>query len=202
MISVKVNGADIGFDHPEAGTIADVVGTVAQDLDEQLRIIKVSYNGEDITGKPERHLQAIDGSSDFELETARAVDLANETLGSIVEFHGAVVKELANTAEMFRATSFEQANDRLLRCIDGLQVLTRTTLSITTLFQVTPGEIDTGNQTLEKLTEKISSILGEMIEAQENRDSILIADLVEYELQVLLEDWMTGIQSLQRLGQS
>jgi hypothetical protein len=202
MVSVKVNGTDIGFNQPEAGTIADVIGTVSQDLDDQLRIIKVSYNGEDITGLPERHMQTINGSGDFELVTARAVDLANETLDSIVEFHGAVVKELSHTAEMFRSTSFEQANERLLRCIDGLHVLTRTTLSVATLFQVSSAEVEAGQYNLEKLPNKMSDILAEMIQAQENRDSILIADLIEYELQVLLEDWMQGISSLQRLGQS
>jgi len=202
MISIKLNGNDLEFDHPEASTIADVIGTVAQELDEGLRIIKVSYNGEDISGQPERHLDALNGSSVFELETARAVDLANETLESIVEFHGALVKELGKTTETFRAGSFEQANEQLLRCLDGLHVLTRTSHSVGTLLQVSAIDIQAGQQNLEKLTEKISSILEEMVQAQENRDSILLADLIEYELQVLLEDWNVGLGNLQRMSRS
>ncbi len=202
MIQVKLDGNDLGFDHPDANTIADVVGTVAQDLSTDLRIIKVSYNGEDITGKPERHMQVINGEGSFELETAKALDLATETLESIVDFHGAVVKELNRTAEEFRTGSFEKANDFLLRCVDGMHVLLRTTHSVTTLIQVNVTDVLAGQQNLEALTRKISSILDEIVQAQENRDAILIADLIEYELLVQLEDWATGLSNLQTLGKS
>ena len=200
MSNVKLNGDDVWFDHPEASTIADVVGTIAQELEQDRRIVKVSYNGEDISGKPERHLDLLNGDNVFELETTRAVDLANETLESITEFHGAVVKELSRTVETFRAGSFELANEQLLRCLDGLQVLTRTTHSVGTLYQVTAVDIQAGQQNLEKLTEKISSILEEMVQAQENRDGILLADLIEYELQMLLEDWNVALEYMKTLG--
>ncbi|MCB2210537.1 hypothetical protein KQI52_00330 [bacterium] len=202
MIQVKLDGNDVGFDHPGANTIADVVGSVSQALDTDLRIIKVSFNGEDITGQPERHLQVINGEGSFELETARALDLANETLESIVDFHGAVVKELNRTSEEFRTGSFEKANDFLLRCVDGMHVLLRTTHSVTTLLQVNVTDVSAGQQNLEVLTGKISSILDEVVQAQENRDAILIADLIEYELLVQLEDWAAGLTNLQTMGQS
>lgn len=192
MITVKVDGNDIGFSDPGVGTIGDVVGTVAQDLDTALRIINIRYNGEDITGRPERHLDQIHGG-DFELTTARANELALETLESIGEFHEALVAELGRTCEEFRSGSFERANELMLRCIDGMHVLTKTTHSVSGLLQLPVERVDVGSMTLAELTGKISEVLNEMIGAQENHDGILLADLIEYELQAILEDWKAAL---------
>ncbi|MBS1261898.1 MAG: hypothetical protein MAG453_01233 [Calditrichaeota bacterium] len=200
MIRVKLDGAEVGVAEQNLGTVGDVVGTVAQEIDESLRIVRVCYNGEDITGQPDRHLEPVHGSGDFELETADAKQLALETLESIEQFHGELTRELTRSADEFRSGSFERSNEIFARCIDGLQVLLRTTHSTAALLQLDAESVTAGNQNLTELTEKISGLLSELIEAQENRDGILIADLIEYELQVMLEDWQAGLVRIRQAG--
>lgn len=200
-MEVYLDGAAVQVPEKMPETVGDLVGQVAAEIDSKRRVIGVSLNGEDITGQRERHLEPMPEDGKLELTTGLASALALDTLGSIEEFHAALLKELSRASDEFRMGSFEKANDVFARCMDGLQVLLNTTLSVASLLQVEVEEIQTGEQTLADNTGKISRILDELIEAQTNRDGILIADLVEYELNPLLEDWAGAVTSLKSIGE-
>ena len=200
MTDILVDGASVTL--PDAGqeTVADVVGLVSSKLDTKKRIIRVLVDDEDVTGNREQHLRTLASLKKIALETGLASDLAKETLESIDEFQVSLLAELSRAAEMFRIDTFEKSNEVFARCLDGLQVLLNTTLSVASLLQVGAPEVMTSEGTLEESTRKIGRILDELIEAQTNRDGILVADLIEYELHPLLEDWNSVTESLRGLS--
>lgn len=181
-------------------TVGDVVGSVSKDLDTKKRIVKVFLNGEDITGISQKHLDPAIQSMKFEISTGLASDLAAESLESIIDFHGSLLKEFQRSADEFRMGSYEASSNILSSCVDGLQVLMKTTMSVTNLLQKTPDTIQAGEMTLNETIQKIAAVLEEMIQAQTNHDGILIADLIEYEIHPLIEDWGQALQSMKNSG--
>lgn len=200
MTEIIVDGVTTTL--PDAGqeTVADVVGLVSSTLDAKKRIVRVYVDDKEVTGEREQHLRSLASLSSISLETGLASDLANETLASIEEFQTALMAELNRAVEMFRMDTFEKANEVFARCLDGMQVLLNTTLSVASLLQVGAPDVVTGDSTLEENTRKISRVLDELISAQTNRDSILVADLIEYELHPLLEDWTGVVESLRGIS--
>lgn len=195
-MNVYVDGTQVDMSDIPVETVADVIGMIAKDLDSSRRVVRVSVDGEDITGVSERHLETISAMSKFEITTAKATEFAAEVLESLSEFRNSLIKELEKTAEEFRSGSFEKSNEFLARCVDGLSVLLKTTMSVAGLLQLQLSQVKAGDKDLEASSRKINQVLEEMIEAQTNRDGILIADLIEYELNPLIDDWNAGIAYL------
>ncbi len=184
-------------------TVADYLGYIARDLDEQYRVSSVSLNGQDITGHADSHMTFTDRGTTLDVKTSKANSMGLETLESIEGFHGDLLKELQRTAEEFRLGGFEQANELFVRCLDGLQILLNTTFSVANLFQVKISDVVAGEQdNMEVAAKRMNEVFEEMIEAQMNQDGILIADLIEYELHPLLEDWMGAIGELKEAGRA
>ena len=200
MANVFLDGAPVEMPETVDNTVGDVIGEISKKIDKSRRVIGVTLDGVEITGQPDQHLAQLGEDGRLELTTGLASVLAMNTLESIEEFHTALLTELSRTADEFRMGTFERANELFARCMDGLQILLNTTLSVATLLDTEPGRVNAGEGSLEENTQKMGQILDEMIGAQTNRDGILLADLIEYELQPLLEDWLKAISNLRALG--
>lgn len=184
-------------------TVADYLGYIARDLDEEYRVSSVTLNGQDITGQVDGHLKPTDAGMTLDVKTSNANRMSLETLESIEGFHGDLLKELQRTAEEFRLGGYERANELFVRCLDGLQILLNTTFSVANLLQIKISEVEAGEQdSMEHAAKRMNEVFEEMLEAQMNQDGILIADLIEYELHPLLEDWMGAISELKEAGKA
>ncbi len=201
-MNVIVDGKPVELPAEGQKTIGDVVGSVSKDLDAKRRIIKVVVDGQDITGQAEAHLQSRSGGEKVEITTGLASELALETLDGIRDFHGALELELNRTADEFRMGNNQKSNEMFARCLDGLQILLRTTVSVANLLQVDSAKVKAGSGNMNAVTENIARVLQELIEAQINRDAILIADLIEYELKPLLDDWQDAREQLRLIGKA
>ncbi len=179
--------------------VGDVIGSIAKDLDTRRCIIQVHLDGEEITGKADRHMEPIGMYRRLDIKSGTRSDLALESLDSLTEFHGSLLSELSRAAEEFRLGNEEKANNIFVRCLDGIEILVKTTSTITTLMDQNPQKLQLPDGTLGELNGRVNALFDEMIEAQTQRDSILLADLIEYELLPLLEDWKNAFSMIREL---
>ncbi len=177
------------------GELMDRVSRKAEQ--EGSRVLKVKLNGEDITGKDRgpMNLLPLEKIEEIEIQTGDPKELARSSLYSVADFLEQLLKELQNTAELFRLNNEERSNQSFMRCIDGLQVFMHSLescrrllgLSFELIFVPTS---QGGNQiTVAENRRRLFEVLDGMIEAQTNHDWVLMADLLEYELVPILEDW-------------
>lgn len=160
-------------------------------------VLAVRLNGEDITGKDRSHLEElpVDDVQQLEIQTGDPKDLARSTLYSIAEFLEQLLKELQNTAELFRLGNGERSSQSFLRCIDGMQVFMhslescRKLLGISFELLITPSGDDQTETSVADSRRALFGVLDSMIEAQADQDWVLLADMLEYELIPALEDW-------------
>ncbi len=143
-----------------------------------------------------------------ELYPHQAEDIGSDEISS-VEIRSVPVGEMAlNIAqELYKVTEimgngsrtvaelFRRAdNDEGLELFQDLLDVTRDFISMVGVLRSEfKGCVDTE---FNNNVEQISSLLGEMTEVLESEDWILLADLLEYELNPLTENWKGIIQSL------
>ncbi|MFH1861456.1 MAG: hypothetical protein ABH878_01480 [bacterium] len=179
-------------------SFGDLIDKLADEAKEEGGVIlAVKLNGEDYTGKDRSHLQNIPLGEieEVEIQMGDPKHLVRSTLYSVAEFLEQLLREIQTTAELFRLGNGERANQSLLRCIDGLQVFMHSVescrrlsgLSFELLFA--PCSEPNEQQTVAENRRKIFTLLDDLIEAQSNQDWVLQADMLEYELVPILEDW-------------
>lgn len=96
---------------------------------------------------------------------------------------------LSAVAGLFRVGNGMEANRTLAELISGLGLLLQT---IDTVGAVMGPQFDAslpGNQSLDSLVGNLNAVLTEIVHAQERKDQVLLADLLEYELAPCLEGW-------------
>jgi hypothetical protein len=106
-----------------------------------------------------------------------------------------LLKEMSGTAELFRLGSDERSRSSFLRCLDGLQVFMHSLekcrrllgLSFELIYVPSPGA--PGEISIADNRRRLFEVLDAMTEAQLHQDWILLADLLEYELMPVLQDW-------------
>lgn len=167
-------------------------------------VLSVKLNGKDLTGKDRSHLEemSVDDIQQLEVQTGNPKDLARSTLYSIADFLEKLLKELQDTSELFRLGNQERSNQSFLRCLDGMQVFMHTLetcrrlLGISFELLLVPGENGQEDITVGESRRKLFSVLDNMIDAQTDQDWVLMADMLEYELIPILEDWRNIIPAI------
>lgn len=196
QINLNHQAEDISTDGIQS--FGELMANVARRAEKDgARIIKVKLNGEDITGKDHSLLNPLPliEVQDLEIQTGDPKVLARSSLYSLADFLEQLLKELQNTAELFRLGNQERSNQSFLRCLDGLQVFMhslehcRRLLGLSFELLFVPNSQGRNEITVAENRRRLFEVLDSMIEAQTNQDWILLADLLEYELIPTLEDW-------------
>ncbi len=196
QISLNHSNAEIATDGIQYfGELMERVSRQALKTGEQ--VLRVKLNGEDLTGKDRSHLKEmpIADIQEIEIQTGDPKILARSSLYSVADFLEKLLNELQHTAEYFRLGDAEKSNRSFVRCLDGLQVFMhsleqcRRLLGISFELIYVPSNSEAYEITVAENRRKLFEVLDGMIEAQANQDWILLADLLEYELIPILEDW-------------
>ncbi|MEK6589871.1 MAG: hypothetical protein AABZ11_04255 [Nitrospinota bacterium] len=119
------------------------------------------------------------------------------SLDNLREHLQKLIPALQITADSFRAKGEEEANKNYLICIEALQLFDELIDGIKRLFNIDFSKMLINGETIQSRKEKLLKLTSNMHSAQVNQDWITLADLLEYELTPLIEDWIHIIPSLQ-----
>jgi hypothetical protein len=176
----------------------ELMTTLARRAERQgARVLQVKLNGEDVTGRDRSNLDEmpLEEVHDLDIETGDPKLLARSTLYSVADFLELLLKEMHGAAERFRLGHDEKSSSSFLRCLDGLQVFMhslekcRRLLGLSFELLYVPTQNSSGDITVAQNRRRLFEVLDAMIEAQMNQDWVLLADLLQYELIPVLEDW-------------
>jgi len=186
--------------------VIDSVQEVITDKDNS--IIKVLLNGEDITGKDWEGFTDLPVSKirELEVETGDVKKIAFETIGTLSDFISRLSEELKVSAEFFRIGDESKAMVAYGGTLDGIQLVNHTIALIERNLGIESGkEGDNGNSSTNRFA-SLEPIIMDMLSAQQQKDFVLLADLIEYELiphfeerQQLLETWKEVNECITRM---
>jgi len=153
-------------------------------VDPGISITRVKLNGEDITGSSwERFADTtVEKIKILELETGDVKKLAVETLDSLREFTDSLVDELKRAAEQFRLGNEMEGGDVFSRALDGIQLVNHTTAMVERNLEIESRYSQGNGDSMSHQFGNMEAIIEDMFASQTDRDWVLLADLIEYEL--------------------
>jgi hypothetical protein len=102
--------------------------------------------------------------------------------------------------ESYRDGDESKGGKLFVELVMGLEWFVKVTSAAETLLQVDFGDTRCAGRTLTETVESLNRVLLEIIVAQEQRDWVLLTDLLEYELAPQLELWQQIFSMLRLRG--
>jgi hypothetical protein len=202
MLSCMVDGQAHDIMASEGERLGSVIGTLNSEVAKRGRFIAaLKVNGEDCALDSEncadRTLAEI---GRLDVTTESSVDLALETLAEGGNYLGELRSFLLQTADSYRAGDETKGKELFVELINGLEWFVKIALMAELHLQVDFAETFCAGRTLTESVERFNRILLEIIAAQEQRDWVLLTDLLEYELAPQLELWREIFAMLRSRG--
>lgn len=97
---------------------------------------------------------------------------------------------LLQTSELYRGGDNRKGLECFMQLIDGMEWFAKTAITAEQVLKLDFAGTSCGGRTLTESVETLNGILLEIIAAQEQRDWVLLTDLLEYELAPELKLWL------------
>lgn len=186
MIRIRHNGVERQTETAGLETLADLVGWSCRQagLAEDEVVVDCRLNG---MALDEERLAALDTVpieqvGELEVETRAPSAIALSSLSSSRDYSDRVRAAFQRTAGLLREGRIEDANELYVDAIDALTVLV---YAIHTAGQ----QLGERAERLHGVQEEVQPWLGELLDAQQTRDWVRVADYLEYEMEPILADW-------------
>jgi len=180
----------------DAGTALERAGAELSRAGEL--VVRVVVDGEDLTGQDRGTWGARRDVAELRLETQPPRALLAGSLRVSREWLPPLRTELGGCAERFRMGEDAQAIASLIRVVEGLRLLF---VGVGQIQRLAAGQglfAGTGlsEHVVSDFQGEIPRLLDEIIQAQEGRDWILLADLLEYDVMDRLAQWEETVDTL------
>jgi|GEM_PF-736505 len=180
----------------DAGLVLEHIG--AELFRQGELVVRVELDGENLTGLDREQWSARKDVKELRLETQSPRALLAGSLRVSREWLTPLRTELVGCADRFRLGDDAQAIEGLIRVTEGLRLLF---MGVGQIQRLAAGQgllQDAGlsERLVEDFQAEIPRLLDEIIQAQERRDWIQVADLLEYDVMDRLASWEATVDTL------
>jgi hypothetical protein len=174
--------------NPVDATFGQVMKQVSTKLlsDGQL-VTKLVVDGGDITGTEHENIDVRSDIELIEITSNSPAGLIIESMDVISEWLEPLSKSIMKCADEFRLGDDGKAVESFIQVVDGFRLLMVGISQVLRLIQAHFPDINT--DVILDYQNGFSGQLDELIEAQQNQDLIMLADLLEYEIYEQLGRW-------------
>ena len=133
----------------------------------------------------------------LEVELANLKDLVATNLANALDYLKKLIPGFEQAADLFRAGNEQEANKYYLQILDGIEWFSQV---VSVIMSPDEGETelpDTDDESLEVRQKKLTDLMSQMLEANENQDWVLLADILEYEMLPFYKDWENILSKLE-----
>lgn len=142
----------------------------------------------------EKWITYIDKLIDFSVGFKKGIAVSREKVAKQIYN---IITKVPDMLKLIQVTTVDLQSGAEKEAMKNIQVIIGTLESIVALLQVVKttfsldyNNIYFDNKSIEEFNKELKEILNEMVGAMENRDTVLIADLIEYELSPRLEKYI------------
>ena len=133
----------------------------------------------------------------LEVELANLKDLVATNLANALDYLKKLIPGFEQAADLFRTGNEQEANKYYLQILDGIDWFSQV---VSVIMSPDEGETelpDTDDESLEVRQKKLTDLMSQMLEANENQDWVLLADILEYEMVPFYKDWEKILSKLE-----
>jgi hypothetical protein len=181
------------------GTLQEILeNMVAQTMGDDATMSEVRINGVPYSLKdmgPADRMGRV-GIARLEVETVSSRQVALHFLANSEAFLGPIMEAVLQVAELFRVSDEREANQQYLRLLESVQLFLQTLDMARQTLSLDFGRVSWGGMSAEQRLKKLSSLVQELLGAQESQDWILLADVLQYDLIEELKGWLEHLPAL------
>ena len=133
----------------------------------------------------------------LEVELANLKDLVATNLANALDYLKKLIPGFEQAADLFRAGNEQESNKYYLQILDGIDWFSQV---VSVIMSPDKGETempDTDDESLEVRQKKLTDLMSQMLEANQNQDWVLLADILEYEMVPFYKDWEKILSKLE-----
>ena len=187
-MKIIVNGCEESS--PEGKTVADILnhfisreqGSLAQ---------RIHVDGEELPlNAPATLSRAITDIGTLEIDYIRLDEMVNKNRVNAEEYLEKLIPGIEKAAELFRLGNEQEANQYFLNIIDGMSWFSQVVVVISEAVGIDSREEIFGGNSIETRLKTLTDFSKQLLEANKNNDWVLVADLLEYEIQPYYSEWV------------
>ena len=190
-MKISINGAEAQDSSFQGDTLEEVLNAILKNHKDSY-IRRVWLDGQEGSPSTQDTLKTSVSSIELlELELSYLKDLLANNLVNAKEYLEKLVPGFQEAADLFRMGSEQEANKYYLQILDGIDWFSQV---IQTIVKAQENEAEGHN--LEGRQKKLTDLMTQMLEANQNQDWVLLADLLEYEMIPLYKDWQEVLSKI------
>jgi hypothetical protein len=180
----------------KTATVGDVLAWATSRLSPGKIITRIELEGETLEGPAvARARRTAIGERTLAITTHSQKDLALTTIGKLAALIEWLAPQHKTAAAMLEKGNSTQALDKLTQLFSAWQQIQTAYAGLAKLLNVTLKEIPVQHLTGEHVMNEFCAQLTEMQTALQNHDLVLLADILQYEMDGAVTNWMSLLES-------
>jgi hypothetical protein len=195
MTELTWNSEDIQREFPNIQTLGELITATSDKAREQGEFVcAVQVNGMFLNEEQETNFDKtpMKEVKKFAIRMQTLKVLLDESLVQCADFLFQLTTSMENAAQMFRAEDLTAAHKFYRTCIDGAQLFIEMMTHYKIAYQNSFGPCPESWVSSEN---RMAGVLRQILEAYRQKNYILVADLLEYELSPILSHWRIDLMS-------
>lgn len=197
---VTINEQNLPVDFSHLQSLEEIIAEInEQFIPEGQQLYRLHVNGEFFSERYPREARYVDIGeiSRLDVKTVSDEEMARLIIQDAVHQGNMVVQALERSAGLFRVGSEEEANHYFAQVLEALRWLLQTGESACRVLRVNLETMSSGGAVpASRYLRDLQDLLEEMLETSEDEDYVMLADLMEYELLPMVQEWQTMLQEL------
>ncbi len=190
-MKISINGAEAEESSFQGETLKEVLDVILKSRRDSY-VRRIWLEGQEVSSSAmDTLMTSITSIELLELELAHLGDLLANNLANAKEYLEELIPGFQKAADLFRMGNEQEAHKFYLQILDGIDWFSQVVLNI---VKSRGNQVE--GQSLGDRQEKLTGLMAQMLEANQNQDWVLMADLLEYEMIPYYEDWQETLSHI------
>jgi len=190
-MKISINGAEAEESSFQGETLKEVLDVILKSRRDSY-VRRIWLEGQEVSSSTmDTLMTSITSIELLELELAHLGDLLANNLANAKEYLEKLIPGFQKAADLFRMGNEQEAHKFYLQILDGIDWFSQVVLNI---VKSRGNQVE--GQSLGDRQEKLTGLMAQMLEANQNQDWVLMADLLEYEMIPYYEDWQETLSHI------
>ena len=183
-MKISINGAEAEESSFQGETLKEVLDVILKSRRDSY-VRRIWLEGQEVSSSAmDTLMTSITSIELLELELAHLGDLLANNLANAKEYLEKLIPGFQKAADLFRMGNEQEAHKYYLQVLDGIDWFSQVFLNI---VKSRGNEVE--GQSLGDRQERLTGLMAQMLEANQNQDWVMLADLLEYEMTPFYKDW-------------
>ena len=190
-MKISINGAEAEESSFQGETLKEVLDVILKSRRDSY-VRRIWLEGQEVSSSAmDTLMTSITSIELLELELAHLGDLLANNLANAKEYLENLIPGFQKAADLFIMGNEQEAHKFYLQILDGIDWFSQVVLNI---VKSRGNQVE--GQSLGDRQEKLTGLMAQMLEANQNQDWVLMADLLEYEMIPYYEDWQETLSHI------